>query len=174
MSVTFDSTLNPGPTPGLNNASLNGVPFRLNPDSISLDFMIKSSTTPTVGGLVVQVYGVEFSDLTVTGSFGSGGWQEQLQFLNRMKKLAYNQSVQPIGSAPPEPVLFLFPSRNYKFLVFLKSFASPQGMGVVYDNTIVNPQWTLTFFIETDLTSGVLKKTAMDSYIARLSNGLGL
>lgn len=174
MSVTFDSALKPGPTPGKFNASLNGVPFRLNPDSLSLDFMIKSSTTPTVGGLVVQVFGVEFSDLVVTGSFGAGGWKEQVQFLDRMKLLAYNQSVQPVGAAPPEPFLFLFPSRNYKFNVFLKSYTSPQGMAVVHDNQIINPQWTLTLFIETDLTNGQLtKKTAMDAYIARLSNGLG-
>jgi hypothetical protein len=60
---------------GTMNASLNGIPMRLNPISVQLDYTVKTSETPTLGGMVVQIFGIEMSDLIVQGTFGQGGYQ---------------------------------------------------------------------------------------------------
>jgi hypothetical protein len=167
--VTFDNSL--VQKSGEGNATLNGRVFRLNPDSVDLSFTIKSSQTSTIGGIVVQVYGLTFSDLVITGSFGAGGWQEQQGFLADMVAIAASQSVQNLGTVPSQPVRFLFPLLNYDFNVYLKDYSSPQGPAVLLDNSLINPQWTLTLFIETDNSN--LTAVATDAYIARLATGLG-
>lgn len=156
-----------------NNASLNGKPFRLNPFTLALPFTVKSSQTPTIGGMVVQVFGVEMGDLVVTGNFGKGGWVEQVAFLERMKNLAISQA-SPVGvkdTAPP--VRFLYPQRSYDFMVHLKEYSSASGMAVDFQNENFNPDWKLTFFIDNDNTNGMLKKVATNAYIARLAAGFG-
>lgn len=155
------------------NASLNGHPFRLNPMSISLDYTVKTSQTPTINGMVVQIFGVEMGDLVVTGSFGKGGWQEQVKFLDRMLALG-NAQASPLGvhNASP-PFRFLYPQRNYDFLVYLKEYSSASGLAVDYQNENFAPDWKLTFFIDNDNTNGKLSKVASNAYIDRLNAGFG-
>jgi hypothetical protein len=153
------------------NASIAGIPFRLNPDSVSLSFSAKTSQTPTIGGLVVQVFGIEYSDLVVTGSFGKGSYAEQTSFLNAMHTIAVDQSTQNTERTITSPVRFLFPLMEYDFQVYIKEIASPQGQAFVFDNTLFALQYTLTLFIETD--NSTRASVSPDKYLARLATGLG-
>lgn len=161
------------------NASLNGIPLRLNPNSVTLPYSIKMRQDQTVGGMVIQVYGVSWGDLVVSGQIGAGGWQEQQQFYQRIKGIATASANTQMKQMPPGQVnpnsgsvRFFFPLLNYDFQVFLKSFTNPDGQGsVVIDNKIINPQYTLTFTIDND--NNGLAKTVADSYISRLAAGIG-
>jgi hypothetical protein len=154
------------------NASLNGIPMRLNPLTLELDYVVKTSEIPTLGGMVVQIFGVEMSDLVVTGTFGVGGYVEQLTFLNRMLALAGYQANQSFSTAGG-PVRFVYPNRNFDFMVYLKDYTSSAGMAIDYENTNIAPDWQLTFFVDVDNTGGSLTRVAADAYIQRLSHGLG-
>jgi hypothetical protein len=159
---------------GVMNASLNGVPMRLNPTSVSMSYQVKTAEIPTLGGMVVQIFGVEMSDLVVTGTFGTGGYVEQQQFLNRMLAIAAMQSDQTLVTpSPSHPVRFVYPNRNFDFMVYLKDYTSAGGMAIDYENVNIAPDWQLTLFVDTDNTGGGFTKVAADAYIQRLSNGLG-
>jgi hypothetical protein len=164
---------------GVMNASLNGVPMRLNPTSVSLSYTVKTSETPTLGGMVIQIFGVEMSDLVVTGTFGKGGYIEQEQFLNRIlaiTNMQANQTITPIDHptlSSSQPVRFVYPNRGFDFMVYLKDYTSTSGMAIDYENVNIAPDWQLTLFVDSDLTGGSLTKVATDAYIQRLSNGLG-
>lgn len=172
--VAFDSTLN-RPEP---NASINGIPFRLNPSSVTLPFSMKKSQTQTLGGMVVQIFGVAYGDLTVQGQFGAGGWREQLDFLKQMQSnvqatiAAQYKQTTPGNSNPSGSYRFLFPLLNYDLQVFLKGYSSIEGAAIEYQNENINPTWVLTFTVDND-NNGIVTTKAKDSYIARLSQGLG-
>lgn len=161
-------------TVGTFNASLNGIPLRLNPLAVNLGYSVKTSETPTLGGMVVQVFGVEMGDLTVTGTFGKGWWMEQLQFLENMLAIATGQGTQPGLQPSGPPVRFVYPQRNFDFQVYLKGYTDPNaGMAVDYENQQIAPEWQLTLMVDNDNTGGALLKVAADAYIQRLANGLG-
>lgn len=157
----------------MGTATLAGKEFRLNPSSVSWGYKSKVSTTNTVGGRVVQVFGTSVSDITATGSFGAGGWKEQEAFLTQMQALA---DAQIRDAAVPNSTTavqkFVYPDYGWDFHVMLRSFSSPDGSrSVNLDNRTVAPQWTLTLFIAEDRSS--LKKLSQDAYLTRLSQGLG-
>ncbi len=154
-------------------ALLNGVAFRLDPTSVGWDFTIKAAEIDTVGGKVAQIYGVDLGDMTVTGSFGRGGFAEQQAFLGRMKALA-DQQVKDAGkrNSTAQPFRFLYPSRGWDFLVYLKEYTQPDSSESVHvDPSIVNIEWSLTLFIAQD--NAGLKSKIQDAYVARLAQGLG-
>jgi hypothetical protein len=157
---------------GVMNASLNGIPMRLNPTEVDISYTVKTSETPTLGGMVVQVFGIEMSDLVVTGTFGAGGYKEQLDFLQRMLNIAGYQANQNFNSAGG-PINFIYPNRGYNFQVYLKDYDSASGMAIDYENTNIAPDWRLTLFVDTDNLGGGLARVAADAYIERLSRGLG-
>ena len=170
--IIFDKNLTEGdPTPGLYNANLGPIQLRLNPDSVDFSFNMKVARIPTIGGMVVQIYGIDYSDVTVTGSFGAGGWEEQKIFFDNVKALADAQGTQQLGTTMAQPIPFNFPSRDYHWHVFIKDYSSPQGTSIVHDNTLINPQYTLTLFVVMDNTN--LKKVATDAFIANLSKNFG-
>lgn len=150
-------------------ATLDGTAFRIDPTVVSWDFKPKVSSTKTVGGKVVQVYGVELGDLVIEGSFGRGGWEEQAAFLDRMKAAGDNQMEQ-FGREYPQPYRFFWPEKSWDMLVWLKAFSDGSGM-IQLSNEIVAPKWRLTFHIVED-NSG-LKKLATDEFIERLAAGIG-
>jgi hypothetical protein len=154
-------------------ATLNGVPFRSDPHVIAWDFKPKVASKKTVGGKVVQVFGVELGDLTMEGSFGRGGWEEQSDFLDRMKTLGDNQMESQVGgvSVYPQPYRFFWPEKDWDMLVWLKAFSDGTFASVTLKNEEINPKWQLTLHIVED-NSG-LKKVAMDAFIERLAVGIG-
>lgn len=152
-------------------ASLAGRPFRLNPLSVAWDYTVKTSETPTVGGIVVQVFGVDLGDMTVQGTFGSGGWREQEAFLAEMKKLADRQASNPEDAS----FRFFYPDRGWNFQVMLREFTETGGTSsVVGSNENFAPKWTLRLFIlEDNSPVRVVQDAALLQYLNRLSSGLG-
>src|SRR4051794_39582736 len=116
------------------------VSFRLNPSSIDWGFDIHTAVTETVGGRVVQITGATLRDLTVTGYLGenrrAGGspdglpdhagasWRLHEAFLKKCRSIMDHQSRD---SRTPgrmhEPATFNYPTRNWRWRVYLKSVA---------------------------------------------------
>lgn len=154
-------------------ATLGGHAFRLDPRVVSWDFSIIAVDTPTIGGKVVQVLGATLGDMTVTGSFGVGGWQEQERFLQTMKDMADSQFSKAGGKVGlSEPLIFRYPPKGWDFLVYLTGYKQPGGVGsVLLDDSVHAPEWQLTLFLVED--NAGLTKVAIDTYIARLAEGIG-
>lgn len=156
-------------------ATLGGLPFLVDPSVVQWTFSAKTSTTYTVGGKVVQIYGTKISDMYVSGNFGAGdasagdtqGWQYQQRYLNQVKKWAR----QAENSGPP--LRFVFSPRSWDMHVYLKAYQGTQGAPAI-ENTITdfNPAWTLVFFVVSDNT-GAVASALKDIYISRLMDGVG-
>lgn len=158
----------------MGNATLNGTPFRIDPVSVAWDYTIKAVETKTVGGKVIQIIGSELGDITVSGTFGVGGWKEQDAFLNRMIAIGINQAG---GASAPIP--FVYPRMSWSFQVYLKSFTQTgASTSVALANNVPAPKWTLTFFLAADSSTGAnglagLHTISQDAFIARLAAGIG-
>lgn len=154
-------------------ATLGPFRFRLDPHTVTWDYTITAVDVPTVGGKVVQVLGSHLGDMTVTGSFGTGGWREQARFLEAMKTLGDQQvAAQQVSRSTFQPFRFKYPPKGWDFGVYLTNYTQPGARGSVQlDNTTTAPQWQLTLFIVEGAQA--LKKVAQDVFIARLSAGLG-
>lgn len=155
----------------MGNAVLDGVPFRLDPTSISWDFTVSTNEVKTIGGMVVQIFGAKLGDLVVEGEFGIEGWQGQQAFLTRMVALGEKQLDRwPAENNPP--FRFVWPDRGWDFSVWLKSFTEPgSSQSVRASNINFNPKWQLTLFITDDNVQ--LKKVSEDAYLQRLFAGIG-
>lgn len=155
--------------------NLGSRPLDANPDTVSWDFKMKTSETDTLGGKVIQVYGVEVSDLIIHGKFGppdrsrgeTGSWQVR----ERMQSQVKSWMTQQVNSRAPQPLSFTYPDRNWHFKVFVKSFNSGQGP-FTHSNEDFAPDWQLTLFVVSDLTGRVVKGVK-DAYLSRLVNGVG-
>lgn len=152
----------------ISKITLGGKPLDVAPTDVRWNFSIKTQVTNTLGGRVVQVIGVNLSDLTITGSFGRGpgrgeGWQAERAFNTQVK--SWVESV--VAQASKAPLRFSYPVRGWDFQVYVKSI-SP----VTLDPHTINPKVTLTLFpVEAGALDVVTK--AKDSYISRLMNGVG-
>lgn len=156
-------------------ARFAGLNFRIDPRSVRWNFETKSNDFASVGGKVIQIYGTKISDMIVEGEFGLGGWQQQLDFLQRMKDLASAQArAGKVSNSQIPPARFSYPPRKWDFLVYLKAYDNPRGgKAVRHHNEEVNPAWRLTLFIVEDMSELGVKKVAQDAYVSRLSQGLG-
>ena len=156
-------------------ATFAGRTFRIDPESVSWDFKVKTNDIPTVGGKVIQIYGTTISDMTVIGSFGKAGWQGQMAFLDRMKKIASAQAQQgKVSRSAVPPARFSYPPRKWDFLVYLSGFNGVgQEKAIRHHNSEINPKWKLTLFIVEDMSDLGVKKVAQNAYISRLSKGIG-
>lgn len=150
-------------------ATLGGVPFRIDPTAIEWSYSIKTKSTPTVGGKVVQVFGTQVNDMTVGGKFSS--WQEQKAFMGQVKSWidsTLNDQSQP-------PLRFTYAPRNWDFLVYVSNFDQPGGgNSIAYSSGEIAPPWALTLQIVED-NGGLrpIKDKAMQAYIERLATGIG-
>lgn len=151
----------------MGKAVFAGQPFRIDPTSISWPFRVKTREQNTVGGRVVQVLGADLGDMTVSGTFGVGGWQEQLRFLRRMEAVG-DRVADPATSSPER---FLWPGKGWDFLVYLKSFSEGGGNSIDMRVENIVPRWTIVLHIVEDNVG--LRRVAQDVFISRLSAGLG-
>lgn len=158
-------------------ASLGGIPFRIDPNSVTWDFQMKVVDKPMLGGKVIQVIGTRLGDMTLTGAFGFGdrakkdtaGWEEQDRFRDQVKKWAKDMAADRRAT----PIRFLYAPKKWDFLVHVKAFSNPEGEnGVVHAPEVFNPKWQLTLFVVQD-RSGVVVKGIRDLYIQRLMEGVG-
>lgn len=145
-------------------ATLGNWIFRVDPVSIQWPIKIKSAYQPTIGGRVVQVYGAEPGDLTVSGTFGVGGWAEQEKFLSAMKVLAKDQINGP-------PVKFTYPTRGWDFSVYLLNYTDGGATSVTHSAGLINPRWNLTLAISENNLD--IKTVGINAYLNRIARGLG-
>lgn len=150
-------------------ATLAGTAFPVDPSTISWTFGIKVNVQQTIGGRVVQVFGTTLGNMTVTGTFGENGEQQQKDFYNLMRHLATQQK-QSRGS---QPFRFTYSLKGWDFHVLLLAMTDgTSAQSITYDNDIVTPDYSLTLFIVQDNTQSVVRNIR-DQYIARLTSGVG-
>lgn len=142
------------------------------PDDISWDFKMKTVEIDTLGGKVIQVYGVDTSDLVVTGKFsqrqGSAPWQER----DRMQAQVESWMTSQVVQRSPRPLSFSYPERKWSFKVFVKGFGPASGGAFSHTNDQFSLDWKLTLFVVDDLTGRVVRGIK-DEYLDRLMNGVG-
>lgn len=152
----------------MGTASFAGWVFRIDPTSVQWDFKVRTNTTYTLGGKVVQILGTELGPLRVSGEFGKGYFPEQQRFLDAMIDVGDDQ-VRNFASDPPPR--FIYPDYGWDFLAYLVSYTGDGEKAVTLDPAIINPKWTLTLHIMED-NSG-LQQAATDRFISRLAAGIG-
>lgn len=181
--------------------SLGGVPFRVDPNSVSWSYTPKVNTTPTVGGRVVQVIGSTLSNMKVAGTFGYQSpladdpvkfdetWQVQQRFLDKVDAWVQNQvgdltanagsrGASGVGLQNGNPIRFLYSDNDgvsFDFMVYIVSFKQPNSsMSIRLEPSIFAPNWEFEFFIYQD-NSGLSSVTSgsMINHIRRISGTFG-
>lgn len=150
-------------------ASLAGVPFSLDPTSLTWDFSIHSTDAAFLGGKVIQVFGATIGDITVEGHFrGKEGHDAQMAFLERMKALADKKVDNPQAA----PIRFLWPEQGWDFQVYLRQYSTPDGTrSIRVDPMNFAPRWRLILFPVRGTEK--LKQASVTTFIDRLAQGMG-
>jgi hypothetical protein len=181
--------------------SLGDYQFRIEPSNVVFPFEVDYTVIPTVGGRVVQVYGVTVGDMIVQGLFGQErtgqnreSWELAEEFQTAMGKIVKAQSAMPsmgqLAGYDPKtmhpPVRFLFnddtperrasgqPIHTWDFQVYVKNLqdsVNPE-YAVEHSTGKFSYGYTLTLFIVED-NSRVLRQVAADKFIERLATGVG-
>lgn len=171
--------------------SLGDYQFRIAPSSVVFPFEVDSVVIPTVGGRVVQVYGVSLGDMVVQGLFGQerigstrDSWQLAEEFQAKMAALVQRQSAAPSTGQlagydnstmhPPHRFIYQDATHNWDFQVYIKDLQDVQDNGytVSHQTGKFSYGYTLTLFIVED-NSRILRQVAVDKFISRLSEGVG-
>lgn len=158
------------------SASINGIPFDVDPSSIRWDYTLKISTKPTIGGKVVQLYGYSMGNLVVSGSFGSVERQEKFVKVIDAIAAAQAPSVSQTGAAAAPPVRFVWPGQNWDFWVYVIGIQQAgSSVAIETSEAMHNPKYNLTLFVYEDNGNIVspMIDSAMVSYLNRLTAGLG-
>lgn len=184
----------------MGHAQLGSVGFRIDPSQVSWTYDVDAAVTQTVGGRVVQVYGVTLGDMIIQGLFGQDrrnrreSWELAEIFHKQIARLVDRQSAIPSvaqlsgeSRAPMHPtVRFTYsddtperrqanlPIHNWDFNVYIKSLkdANEQSLGILHRTGKYTYSYALRLFIVQDNT-GRLAQVAKNAFISRLSNGLG-
>lgn len=184
-------------------ATLDGLTFRINPNSVKWNFSINTSVTNTIGGRVVQVLGATLSDIQVGGDYGQDNskdnddglsWKLAESFVAEVRKKAVKQTTEVNVQGQTKrtlPVLdFRFPDYGWHFGVYVKALAAGSGpTSIMHTVGSFSYSYMLTLFIVEDRSDatvlaggsmtgnkGVInkkKQEAISSYITRISAGVG-
>lgn len=171
------------------------ITFRIDPNAIDWKWSVQTSVTETVGGRVIQVVGAYLDDLKVQGDFGqdhSAGadgesWLQAESFFKTVSSIMEFQSRDATKSGlMHRPAVFTYPPKNWRFSVYVKDLADPDGGGSVTHSTgKFAHRYALTLFIVEELSDvlvtagtshGVLsakRAQAIDAYLSRISDGIG-
>jgi hypothetical protein len=170
---------------------LGNYRFRITPSSVVFPFEVDSTVINTVGGRVVQVYGVTLGDMVVQGLFGHQrdgagyeSWALAEQFQSAISLMVKQQSTQPTGgqlagydpNTMHKPFRFIYndDKHNWDFQVYIKSLkdiTNPEYT-VAHQTGKFSYGYTLTLFIVED-NSRILRQVAVDKFISRLATGVG-
>lgn len=134
--------------------------FKVDPYNISWGYNLRTQVTDTYGGKVVQILGVELTNLTietVAGGFGYPYLTEMKDFFREMGR--WQQETQT-------PATFNFPPKGYVLKFWGQKFQYQDSV----DNVVFPVQ--ITGMIQEDL-AGTLKKSIMTDEIKKLSEGIG-
>lgn len=137
--------------------SLGGIPFKIDPESVSWSYQPKVREDDTLGGKVVQVYGSILTNVTLSGWFGSSGtledgvvydtnWQAQQAFLDQVDAWAETQigDLSPsngVGVQNGSPIRLVWSNAQdlqyddaqngnaltFDLMVYIVSYTSPQS-----------------------------------------------
>lgn len=161
--------------------------FRIDPDNVEWGFEVNTTVIPTVAGRVVQVLGATLSDMTVAGKYGQNvragqdgeSWKLAEAFADRIRKIQEHQSRDSREHGRMHvPAVFSYSPKNWRFNVYVKALADTRGGSVTHQTGRFSYDYVLTLFIvdvlsdDLHILSGA-KKNAIDSYIARISDGIG-
>jgi hypothetical protein len=176
-----------------------GIRFRIDPQSIDWNFKVNTSVTNTVGGRVVQVNGATLSDITIQGLFGEDrsradgtaehegrSWRLAKRFTLRIRQMMEWQARDAQQHAKMHrPAVFAYPPENWRFRVYIKDIADPDG-GVIslstgkfshgYVLTLQVVQEASDALVRAGSSNGMLDKArakAINGYISRISQGVG-
>lgn len=142
--------------------------MRVNPNDIRWNFKMKMNDAKALGGKVVQITGMQVSDITVKGVFSpdreagdTEAWQQYLRFREWVDKTteATRQGRRSIR--------FAYPPRGWDFNVFIKNVTFPE-----ISVEAIAPEWQIELFPFDD-TSTAIVKGVKDLYIKRLMEGVG-
>lgn len=163
------------------------ITFRIDPEAVEWNFKVNTTVIPTVAGRVVQVLGATLSDMTVMGKYGQNrkskdageSWQQAEYFVNKIRQIQEFQSQDSTQKGLMHvPAIFNYSPKNWRFQVYVKSIADSLGGSITHQQGRYSYDYALTLFI-VDVISDDLhviagqQKAAVDSYIARISEGIG-
>jgi hypothetical protein len=184
-------------------AQLGNYRFRISPSSVVFPFEVDSVVIPTVGGRVVQVYGVTLGDMIVQGFFGQermrgtgslDSWELAEDFQVAIGRMVQEQSQQPTGgqlagydsTQMHKPFRFIYnddtpdrraaglPIHNWDFQVYIKALQDLSSP----DFTVAHETGKFSYGYTLTLfivedNSRILRQVAVDKFIARLAEGVG-
>jgi hypothetical protein len=165
--------------------------FRITPSAVVFPFDVDSTVITTVGGRVVQVYGVTLGDMVVQGLFGQertgatrDSWQLAEDFQTKMAALVQKQSAAPSTGQlagydtttmhPPHRFIYQDDTHDWDFMVYIKDLQDVQDNDYTVSHATgkFSYGYTLTLFIVED-NSRILRQVAVDKFISRLAAGVG-
>lgn len=152
---------------------LDGTEFMHGAENYRWDYRLRMSSVKTIGGKVIQLFGVTMGDMSVTVQFASP--QEQQEWFVKIKSIMDNQ-IPVMGQRAATPVRFVWNEQNIDCMVFVKD-VTQEGESVMISatNESFAPKWNISLFVEEDNTG--IRQVAQDSakaaYIRRLAAGLG-
>lgn len=173
--------------------------FRIDPEEIGWGFNINTAVQDTVGGRVVQVLGATLSDITIAGLFGEkrnregagedhpgASWRLANRFANSVREMMEWQARDALRhQRMHKTAVFSYPPHNWRFRVYLKDFADPDGGTVQHRTGKFSHGYALSLFVVQDESdalvvagesNGVIskaKQNAVNEYIGRISAGIG-
>lgn len=163
-------------------ATLDGIPFRINPSAIQWNFSINTAVEDTVGGRVVQVIGANLSDITVSGEYGEKkgfkndashkgmelrgpgllSWELAEDFIKRVRGMMEKQSAdsRKHGRLMHPPLDFTFPEYGWHFGVYIKAIDDGQGQQAIrHSPGTFAYKYRLTLFIVQDRSANLHQVT---------------
>lgn len=146
-----------------NRVTLGAWEFAVGPESVSWSYEVKVEATPTLGGKVVQVLGVELSDMVMSGHFLDTASQQA--FLDYVKTSIREQAATEI-----RPMRLVIPHLDLDFSVVI-SAVSDGKRSVHLDVRTTAPTYRLTMMIVEDHTN--LTYVAENLFIDRIADEFG-
>jgi len=144
-------------------ATLDGIPFDVDPHTVTWDYRVHIADRPYLGGKVIQVHGATIGDITITGQFGSGVLlDQQLGLLDRVKRIG-NRRLEQLRSPN---IKFSWPEQRWDMDVIVVGFGSLE-----HEVGQISPNWQITMTPVTGTDS--LKSAAVSNFIDSLANGMG-
>lgn len=171
------------------------IAFRIDPEQIEWSWKVITNVVETIGGRVIQVLGARLDDLVITGSLGQNhadpvngeSWQQAEAFITAITKIMEAQSADSTQQARMHPpAVFNYPPKGWRFNVYVKDLADPDGANsVILKTGKINQRYKLTLFIvqegspalvQAGTSNGVLNQQAaqaVSAFMARISDGVG-
>lgn len=157
-------------------ASIDGMNFVVDPQTVQWTYTAKIGTQPTIGGKVVQLLGFNMGDLIVHGQYPARStmWNQR-KFLDRMADIADSQ-VPSLGKPAPKPVRFMWPAQKWDFWVYLKALRQDgSDVSIERNEATFSPTYTLTMFVYED-NGNIIKAvqgSAQVKFLQRITAGMG-